>query len=1004
MLTKIKNRILMKINRFLKKTILMLFLSVWGIALMAQERAIQGKVTDDSGMPLPGVTIVVKGTTNGTVTDVEGNYSINLPENVEVLVFSFIGMETEEVNVAGKMRVDVTMKSSVIGMDEVIVVGYGIQKKSDVISSVVSVKPESVNKVPSTDLGEMLKGKAAGVFVTLGDAGPGSSSNILIRGKNSINGGNDPIVIADGVPIGGINDINPNDIASIEILKDAAAQAIYGARASNGVILITTKRAKAGQATVNYSGYYGMQTVERNFDVYSGEEFAKLRREAFRADNGYYLPDEEIFTATELEVLESGEFIDWEDEVLRVAPIQNHNLSVATGNERTKVYSSINYMNQEGVVPGTDYQKGTIRFNFDQKVTDWLSFGANTSWQISENNDPGTGGTLQRTITTSPLGKIYNEDGSYKLNPTDVQESFNPLLDIETTSNLKQDRNDIMNIFIDVKPFDNFKYRLNASRRSWNSKTESYSTAESLNGVRRGEMGLGSIYFQDNVEWQFENIVTYDIEAGLHKLGLTGVQSITQSKYTDFRNNADNFPNDLLGIYGLESAEINTPTIGANERGLVSFVARAQYTFNDKYYLNLSARADASTVFGENNKWGYFPAAALGWNVYREPFIESVDAISNLKLRASYGSVGNEAISPYRSQSTANQNDYMFGGVKRTGYVPGSFLPNPDLRWETSTTLNMAVDFGLWRNRLSGTFEFYNTRTKDLLVTQSLNAGLGYTSMLTNLGEIENQGFEVSLNGVVVDKKDISINAGFSFSTNKNKIIHLYGTDEDGDGIEDDDVANQWFIGEPIDVYYQWMPVGIWQEGEDIVNSHQPDMEPGDIKLLDKNEDGVLNADDRVLTHADPEWYGSFNFDVKFKNFDFSADVMTVQGRVRWNNYNYDYNSGGSLRGIYNGIKQDYWLPENPTGNWPRPQESNDRTNIWTMALEDASYVRLQNVTIGYTLPKALLERIKLSNLRIYCTGHNLVTITDYKSYSPEKNASDYPEAVSVVGGVQLTF
>jgi len=987
-----------------KHLCMLLILVTLGVGATAQNKVITGNVTDEQGEFLPGVTVVEKGTTNGTVTNVDGNFSLTIGSNAAVIVFSYIGMETQEIEIGSQSTINVSLKSSTIGMDEVVVVGYGVQKKSDVISSVVTVRPENVTKVPSTDIGEMLKGKAAGVFVTLGDAGPGSSSNILIRGKNSINGGNDPIVIADGVPIGGINDVNPNDIASIEILKDAAAQAIYGARASNGVILITTKRAQAGKASVNYSGYYGLQTVKRNFDIYSGEEFAQLKREAYRADNGNYLPDSDIFTATELEVLNSGEFVDWEEELLQLAPIQNHNLSVSTGNEGTKLYSSINYMNQEGVVPGTDYQKATIRFNLDQKINDWMSFGANTSWQISENNDPGTGGTLQRTITTSPLGKIYNEDGSYKLNPTDVQESYNPLLDIATTTNLKQDRNDIMNLFLDVTPFNGFKYRLNASRRSWNRKTESYSTAESLNGVRGGGMGQGSINFQDNVEWQVENIFTYDLERNSHKLGLTGVQSITTSKYTGFINEANKLPNDLLGIYGLESAEINTPNISANERGLVSFVGRAQYSYNEKYYLTASMRADASTVFGANNKWGYFPAAAIGWNIYREEFIENISSISNLKLRASYGSVGNEAISPYRSQSTANQNDYMFDGVKRSGYVPGSFLPNPDLKWETSTTLNLAVDFGLWKNRLSGTFEFYNTRTKNLLVTQSLNASLGYTSMLTNLGEIENQGIEFTLNGVIVETRDLTVNAGLSVSSNNNKIIHLYGTDENGDGVEDDDVGNQWFIGQPIDVYYQWMPIGIWQEGEDIANSHQPDLEPGDIKILDANGDGVLNADDRIITHSDPDWYGSFNLDIKYKNFDLSADVMTVQGRVRWNNYNYGYNEGGSLRGILNGVKQDYWLPENPTGNWPRPQESNDRTNIWTLALEDASYVRLQNVTLGYTLPKSLLAKIKLSNVRFYCTGHNLITLTDYKSYSPEKNAADYPEAVSVVAGVQVSF
>ena len=996
----------MKLKRVMKKACMLFLLLFAGMSMFAQNRTITGTVTNNEGESLPGVTVVEAGTANGTITDLDGIYSLSVAPQSKKLVFSYIGMETQEISIGNHSSIDIVLSETTIGVDEVVVVGYGVQKKSDVISSVVTVRPESVTKVPSTDVGEMLRGKASGVFVTVGDAGPGSSSNILIRGKNSINGGNSPIVIADGVPIGSINDINPNDIASLEILKDAAAQAIYGARASNGVILITTKRAKAGKAIVSYNGYYGMQTVHRNFDVYSGEEFAQLKREAFRADNNNnYLPDEDIFTQTELEVLQSGEFIDWEDEVLRVAPIQNHNLSVSTGSENTKIFSSFNYMNQQGVVPGTDYQKATIRINIDQKVNDWMTLGANTSWQISKNNDPGTGGTLQRTITTSPLGKIYNEDGSYALHPTGVQESFNPLLDLEETENVKNDRNDIMNVFLDITPLEGLKYRFNASRRSWNEKSTSYSTAESLVGIQKGGLGQGSIQFEDNVEWQLENILTYNMKKNVHDLGLTFVQSISEKKYTQFQNNSTNFPNDLLGIYGLEAAEINLPTISANSRGLVSFVGRAQYNYDGKYYLTVSARADASTVFGANNKWGYFPAAAIGWNIYRESFIENIPEISNLKLRVSYGSVGNEAISPYQSQSTADQRDYLFDNTKRSGYVPGSYLPNPDLKWETSTTLNTAIDFGFWKNRLSGTVEFYNTRTKNLLIDQALNAGLGYTRMKSNIGEVENQGIEISLTGVLVDNSDWTVSTGLSFSMNDNKIISLYGKDEDGDGIEDNDVGNNWFIGQPIDVYYQYMPVGIFQEGEDIVHSHQPDMEPGDIKLYDRYpDDGELNADDRVITKKDPDWYGSFNLEVRYKNIDFSADIMTVQGVTKNNPYLSGYSEGGSLRGIFNGVKQDYWTPENPTGNWPRPQESNDRTYLWTMGLQDASYIRLQNVTLGYTLPKSLLSKLNLSNLRIYCTGHNLATITDFQSYSPEKNPSDYPEAVSVVGGIQLSF
>ncbi|MBN2485733.1 MAG: TonB-dependent receptor [Bacteroidales bacterium] len=996
----------MKSKLFTKQVLILMLLSLLISGVNAQNSDIKGRVTDNNGEPLPGVTILIKGTTSGTITDKDGHFTLKADKG-NTLVFSFIGFLVEEVVIEDQTTVDLTLIPDIIGIDDVVVIGYGTQAKSDIISSVVTIKPESMIKVPTADVGEMLRGKATGVYITLGDAGPGGSSNILIRGKNTISIPNsNPIIIADGVPVENINDINPNDIASLEVLKDAASQAIYGARASNGVILITTKRAAEGKAKVNYSGYYGMQTVKRNFKVYSGEEFAQLKREAYRTDNNNtYLADEDIFTEIEQEVLAGGEFIDWEKEVLQLAPIQNHNLSLSTGTSSTKIFSSLNYLDQEGVVPGTNYKKFSIRLNIDQKVTEWMSFGANTSWQLSKNDDPGTGGTLQRTITTSPLGKIYNDDGTYRLYPTGVQESFNPLLDINETTNLLEDRNDIMNLFVDIMPIKGFKYRLNASRRSWNRKGSSYSSSESLWGVQSGEKGQGSMQFGDNVEWQLENIFTYEAHLQKHNLGITFVQSASEKKVSSFRNESTDFPNDLLGIYGLEAAARNTPIIEAYRRGLVSFVGRIQYDYDSKYYLTASARADGSTVFGANNKWGYFPSVALGWNIYRESFAENIELISNLKLRGSYGSVGNEGINPYESQSTAIQRDYIFDGSKTLGYVPGSFLPNPNLKWETSTILNVAIDYGLWRNRLSGTLEVYNTRTKDLLVNQALNAASGYSRMRTNLGEIENKGFELNMNGVIVSKRELSINAGFSVSQNKNKIISLYGKDEDEDGIEDDDLANRWFIGQPIDVYYQYKPVGIFQEGEDIIHSHQPESKPGDIKLYDRYpDDGILNADDNVLTKRDPDWFGSFNFEINYKNIDFAFDVLTVQGVIKNNPYLYGYSQGGSLRGVLNGVKQDYWLPENPSGNWPRPTNANDPRYIWTMGLQDASFIRLQNITFGYTLPENLLSKIKTENLRIYCTGHNLYTYTRFQSYSPEKEPNEYPEAISIVIGIQAAF
>ncbi len=971
-----------------------MLLLLLGKGAIAQSQKITGRVAGNVGDALPGVTVVVKGTTIGTVTDRDGLFAIEAGQDA-TLVFSFVGYATQEVAVNGKTSFDIVLAEDILNLNEVVVVGYGTQKKSDIIGSLASVPTQKLLQVPSTDIGEMMRGKVAGVLVRTDNAGPGGGTSILIRGKRTLaafdgTNSNAPIVIADGVQIGGINDINPNDIESMEILKDAAAQAIYGARAANGVILITTKRGKVGETKVSYNGYYGVQSINRTFDIYSPDEFAQMKREAFRADNNdNYLPDIDIFTPTEYGVLQSGEYVNWENELIQTAPITSHNVGISTGTKNTTVYVGLNFINQQGVVPGTDYNRGNLRFNADQKINDWLKVGVNTSWQLSAKNNPGTGGTLQRSITTSPLGVIYNPDGSYKLYPTDVAESQNPLLDINEVFNEEQDRNDIVNVFFDVTPFKGFKYRLNASRRSWNRETTNYNSTESLAGIRNFGQASGSIRYQDSYQWALENIFTYDFDLSKskHNVNLTAVQSAIKDSYNSFTNTSAGIPNDLLGIYGLEAAATNIPTVDANEKQLVSFVGRVQYDYDGKYYLNASLRADGSSVFGSNNKWASFPAVAVGWNLHKESFMQTLSMIDNLKIRASYGSVGNTAIPAYKSQATANQIDYIFDGNKAIGYIAGSELPNPNLKWETSTTLSLAMDFGLWRSRLTGTFEFYNTRTTDLLIRQSVDV-IGYTSTLANIGEVQNQGIELSLNAILVEKQDLIVNAGFNITRNRNKIISLYGTDADGDGIEDDDVANGWFIGQPTDVFYQFKPVGIYQYGEDIANSHQPTQLPGSVKLYDRDPtDGVLNASDRVLTpNNTPDWYGSFNADATYKGFDLAVSVYAVQGVTRNNPFLYGYNEGGSLRGIYNGIKQDYWTPENQSGNWPRPTEANDPLFIWTMGLQDASYVRLQNVTLGYSLPNSIQERLRMSKVRFYLTAQNLFTITDFQSYSPEKS------------------
>lgn len=1019
---------------------------VFNLSATAQEKTsnVSGIVRSESGEALSNVSVIAKNSsssfTSGTQTDSNGVFKFTkLPVTGRYsFAFTIIGYEPQILS-GYTLKNDATtsiiikLSDSSTSLSNVVVIGYGTQKKSDVISSVATIRPEKATRNVTLDVGEMLRGKAAGVFVTTNDAGPGGSSNILIRGRSSISGGTNPIVIADGVKIGSINDLNPNDIESIEILKDASAQAIYGARASNGVILITTKRGKTGKLSINYNGYYGTQSAKRNFDVYTGAEFAQLKREADRAVNNNKLrADALIFSADELAAIAENRSIDWSKEVMQPANIHNHDLSFSAGSEKTRLYVGSNFQNMTGIVPTTNIKKGTLRLNLDQVLTSWLKAGINTSFQSSVSSDPDVAGIVRQVVTASPLGNIYNADGTYNVRPGGNQESFNPLLNLEATDNKTTNRNDILNIFLDISPVKGLTNRINASRRSWNYKELNYNSKLSESGVNNGYAN-GFIYFQENVEWQIENITTFKTHFRNHNLNFTTVASASQQDYYNFRNTATQIPNDILGIYGLQTAGINTPTISGNRRRLISGVGRIQYDYLSKYYATVSARADGSSVFGAENKWGYFPAVAVGWNIHKENFLANFKSLSNLKLRASYGSVGNEAISPYGSLSLANQVDYLFGVDRISGYSPGSALANPKLKWETSTTLNLALDFGFFNNRLSGTVEYYNKSTTNLLVNRQLNASIGYSTQPDNIGEVQNKGIEIQIDAIPIKTKDLTIKTGLLFSKNKNSIVKLYG-DLNGDGKEDDDVANNWFIGQPIQIFRQPKYIGVWQAQEvypgstfnpvtgkweiggvqapvaidpktnlplkDAYTGLTP--KPGSCKIEDKNGDGKINSDDNYITSQYHDWAGSFNLSATYKGFDLSLDIYTVQGITRNNQFLFDYTAGGDLRGNRNGIKVDYWTPENPASLYPQPNAGTSPPGMANIGLQDASFWRLQNISLGYSFSQKLISKFKLSNVRVYATAQNLVTITDYKAYSPEQDLYAYPMTRNFVFGLNF--
>ena len=980
-------------------------ISVFGVA---QSQTLNGTIVDKSGEPMIGVSVIIKGTTIGTVSDVNGNFSIKTTNPKDQIQFSYIGYINQTIQIGSQKILKVIMDDKSKDLDEVIVVGYGTQKKSDLTGSVVSVKADDMNAVPTSSVAEMLRGQAAGVVVTQNSSRPGGGSDIVIRGTKSLTGGNGPLYIVDGVPVNNIDDYNSQDIQSVEVLKDASSEAIYGARASNGVILITTKRGKENKTTVDFSTYVGTQIMKRNFSFYNGSEYAQLFREANRGMDGTYLsgtpdangvyPNDASVFGNMYQNMVNKNYTDWESLAIKPALQQKYDLSVRTGNKDTKISASMGYYDQKGMIAPAAYQRANFRFNAEQKITKNLTFGLNTNYTYSTRSQEDD--TFNKFITEPPLlspayanaNKGLLENGKYS-----------PMWNNANQSNKTISGNFLLNGTIEWEILKGLKYKLNASLNNRNSEQNIY--LNSLHEKGTTVTGLATIGITNYTDYLLENIFTYDKKINNdNKFDLTFVQSTDLQKTEVNQMQGSGFVSDELGSDFIGSAAKLYPIVHTiRPINLVSYMGRIRYNLKERYLFSASARMDGSSVFGVNNKWGTFPAASFGWRASEEEFLKDNQWLSNLKLRVSYGSVGNTGIAPYQSQVLATPYTFQFGtGDALIGYLPGTQLPNPDLKWETTTTLNTGIDFSFLNDRIGGTLEYYNAKTSDLLELKSINQTTGYNSQLVNIGKVQNQGVELTLNFVPVKTKDFSWTVGMNCSANRNKIIALNGA-VDAKGNPVNDIANGWFIGHNINSYYDYQFLKIMQKGDtqNAVYTNAPI--PGDILVKDVSKNDTINDSDKAIMDRDPTWTGAFSSTFKWKGIDFSFDIYTVQGALRLNPYLYDSNSGGSLTGALNGIKVDYWTLENPSTTAPRPR--NGTINyLSSLAYQDASYVRLRNVSIGYTFPKKMMSALKMSNLRVYASGTNIWTLTKYLSYSPEASASAYPEPQTFVIGLNASF
>jgi len=964
---------------------------------------------------LPGATITIAGTQKGTASDIDGRFVLtDLPVGTVNIEISFVGYLTEQVSVElaeGETKsITVNLMPDLLTMDEVVVIGYGTMRRSDLTGSVVSVTSEDLNRFPSTNAIEMLRGQAPGVHVTTGNASPGGSANIRIRGERSLSSSQTPLYLVDGMVVPNINDLNPNDIESVEILKDASSQAIYGARASNGVILITTKRGEAGKVVVNLDTYMGFQQFSRNFDLYTPEEWVELRfwakyNEGF-AEIGE--PDDINYQAViddpiMFEAWENKQYTNWEDLMFGNAVQQKHDLSIRGGSEKVKYSAAFGYLYQDGVVQKSGYERGNFRLNTDYNVNDWLDLGTNIS--VVQSSRQIVHGTFNQFITRPSLAQPYENDGSLRREVTNSGD-INPLWRIENFDNRVDDQYNNLSLFANVTPFKGFTYRFSGNLRNNNRESGDYFTKD-----YPGSTGEGRISRWARSSWLIDNVVSYElpINPDTHELTLTIIQSAEEDVQKSTGYDFINSTTDLFGWNVAADSEISGVTRSITRTKSVSFAGRMHYSLLNRYMFTASFRRDGASVFGQENKWGSFPSAAIGWKINEEAFLRDTEWIDLLRMRVSYGVVGNWAIPAYRTLGLANSYEYLFDGNLHVGYLPGSQLQNRELKWETTGSLNFGLDLMAFNGRLNAILEHYQTSTKDLLVQRTIPSITGYSTMWDNLGETESRGWEFSLNGWAIDNGDFRLRLGASVSTQKNKIVRIDGRlDDDGNPLND--INNNWFIGESINVYYNYVFDGIWQE-EDMESLTESDYLPGDaaptpgsIRIADYNGDGVITVDDRKIFHRDPEWYGSFNINALYRGFDLIVDLYTVQGVNRNNPYLYDFNAGGSLNGRLNGMSVDYWTPDNQSNTAPRPIFTGAVPYFGTLAIQDASYVRLRSLTFGYTLPSSVTRAVSISRARIYFTGTNLFTVTDFKSYGPESSPGAYPEAQTFTFGMNLTF
>lgn len=995
--------------------------SVLAITASAQSKSVSGTVVDKAGEPVIGASVVVKGTTNGTITDFDGNFSLQGVPNDGTIQISFVGYKTQDVSVAGKTTIKVTLVEDTEMLDEVVVVGYGVQKKTDVTGALTRVDAEQLNSRPVSNAFEALQGKAAGVDITSNER-PGELGSIRIRGTRSLNASSSPLYVVDGVPLssGGIEALNPRDIESIDILKDASSTAIYGSRGANGVVLITTKRGKTGALALNYNGSLTLENLVDKSPAMSASDYITWRRWAYHnsnpsanprgdqpdmeKDKGYFNGDDaamaNIMKGWSGSTWDGSKVTDtdWTDMVTQTGVTHEHTLSASGGNETTQAFISAGYLSNKGTQKGQEYERFNVSMSVDVQAKPWLKMGGsiNASYAVQDYGYSRTGQSSSSGPTdiygaakAIPRYTVpYDENGDIILQPGGSTTNVYTVVDEwKKSQDNRQTYRALGSFYAQVdfgkiwEPLEGLSYKF-AFGPDFRYRRHGI-FIDSSSAVKMGSANYASWASNRYFSWTLDNMVMYNKKFGEHNLGVTLLQSASKYNAENASMSEQNVlvPEFLWNNMGLIDLTNSTKYkagmgTGKSENQMASYMARINYSYKDRYLLTVSGRYDGSSVLAEGNKWAFFPSAALGWRLDQEEFMKDIDWIEQLKVRVGMGVTGNSAVGAYGTLgvisaywmpfSTGNTQIFV---TNEPYYTSGSNkMPNKELSWEKTTQFNYGVDFSFLKGRLGGTLDIYTSRTTDLLMTRTIPALTGYPSIMSNIGETKNFGIELTLNTIPVLVNGFEWASDLNFAYQKDEIVELaYG--------KQDDINNSWFIGESIAVHYGIENDGLWQESDAAemakFNENGTKFEPGMVKPVDQNGDYKIDSNDRViLGNKNPNFTMGWSNRFTWKGLELAVELY---GR-----FGYMVSTGGEGQlGMYQQREIDYWTPDNTDAEWQKPIYSQAGGDAYSSLLgfKDASFIKLRNLSLGYNIPKNICSKMGISTLKVYVQGKNLGNI-----------------------------